>query len=141
MSFYLLGNDWRSSNVSFLFSLRNNENIAPFIANVTRDHKGLAIFCGPSFGPSFGGGHDIHIANNANYNQLSYSNFGCYYQSPPGVRDVHTLLAGSYKFTPTEIEGRKIKGIKRTRADRSKVNSVTEKMCITHDSWNVALFL
>ena len=105
MSFYILCNQtWRRANGSFLFSLRNNENIAPFIANVKRDHEDHAIYCDPSFGPSFGDGHDIHIANNANYNRQSYSYFGCSYQSPPGLRDVRTFLAGSYDFTPTEIE-------------------------------------
>ena len=105
MSFYILGTQtWRHSNVSFLFSLRNNENIAPFIANVTPGgQEGYAIYCYRSFGPSFGGGHDIHIANNANKNQQSYSNFGYSYQSP-GVKNNQTFLAGSYTFTPTEIE-------------------------------------
>ena len=105
MSLCILGNTgWTRSNVSFLFSLRNNEHIAPFIANVKPGCEAGAIYCDPSFGPSFGGGHGIYIANNANYNKHSYSYFGCSYQSPPGVRDVKTLLAGSFNFTPTEIE-------------------------------------
>ena len=105
MPFYILGNKgWTRSNVSFLFSLRNNENIVPFIANVKRGQEGYAIYCHPGYGPSFGGGHDIHIADNANCNEQSYSYFGDFYQSPPGVRDVETVFAGSYNFTPTEIE-------------------------------------
>ena len=90
--------------MSFLFSLRNNENIAPFTANVKRGQEGYATYCLPGYGPSFGGGHDIHIADNANYNEQSYSNFGNSYQSPRGVTKVKSFLAGSYKFTPTEIE-------------------------------------
>ena len=90
--------------MSFLFSLRNNENIAPFIANVKRGQEGCATYCLPGYGPSFGGGHDIYIANNANYNEQSYSYFGSCYQSPPGVTNVKSFLAGSCMFTPTEIE-------------------------------------
>ena len=104
MSFYLLGRGWTRSNVPFLFSLRNNENIAPFIAIVKRGQHNNAIYCHPRYGPTFGGGHDIHIADNANYNQQSYSNFENSYQCPPGVRDDETLLAGSSNFTPTEME-------------------------------------
>ena len=89
--------------MSFLFSLRNNENLAPFIANLQPGNEGLAIFCHPGYGPTFGGGHDVHIADNANGNRQSYSNLG-YYQVPPGTRKSNDLLAGSYKFTPTEIE-------------------------------------
>ena len=87
--------------MSFLFSLRNNENLAPFIANVPSGKQ--AIYCHPGYGPSFGGGHDIHIANNANDNRKSYSNFWSY-QVPPGTRNSNTLLAGSRDFTPTDIE-------------------------------------
>ena len=105
MSFYILvTKTYERSNVSFLFSLRNNENIAPFIANEKPGCEAGAIYRHPSYGPTFGGGHDIRIANNANYNQQSYSNFGWSYQSPPGMKDNKTFLAGSYKFTPTEIE-------------------------------------
>ena len=89
--------------MSSLFSLRNNENLPPFIANVTPGYEQYAIYCHPGYGPKFGGGHGVHIADNANGNQESYSNLG-YYQVPPGTRTSNALLAGSYNFTPTEIE-------------------------------------
>ena len=88
--------------MSFLFSLRNNENLAPFIANVTPGNEQYAIYCHPGQGPSFGGGRDIYIANNANGNQQSYCNLAGYYQLPPSTS--YALLAGSCNFTPTEIE-------------------------------------
>ena len=62
-----------------------------------------AIYCKSNYGPSFGGGHDVHISNNANDNQQSYSYFNSY-QPPTGTADANSLLAGSNKFTPTEIE-------------------------------------
>ena len=89
--------------MSFLFSLRNNENLAPFIANVRPGNEQHAIFCHSGYGPSFGGGHDVHIADNANGNRQSYSNFWSY-QVPPGTRTSNALLAGSRNFTPTDIE-------------------------------------
>ena len=57
-----------------------------------------------SFGPTFGGGHQIYIANNANSNTNSYTNFGNYYSVPRGVQDKKTILAGTYQFTPDEVE-------------------------------------
>jgi hypothetical protein len=103
--FCVLGdNAWKPSNLSFLFSLRNKENLAPFIANVKPGKEQFAIRCYPNHGPSFGGGHDLHINHKANGNQESYSNFGKSYQPPPGTAQDDSLLAGSRSFTPTEIE-------------------------------------
>jgi hypothetical protein len=100
------GKSYTHSKLSFLFSLRNKENLAPFIANVKPGNEQYAVYCNPSYGPSFGGGHahDLHISNNANGNQGSYSGFGNSYQPPPGTVEANSLLAGSRNFTPTEIE-------------------------------------
>ena len=58
-----------------------------------------------SFGPTFGRlEYDIYIANNANSNTDSYTNFGSYYSVPSGVQDRQTILAGTYKFTPDDVE-------------------------------------
>ena len=101
----VLGNHaWKRSNLSFLFSLRNKENLAPFIANVKPGCEQHAVCCIPNYGPTFGGGHDVHISDNANGNQESYSRFGNSYQPPPGTVEANSLLAGSQNFTPTEIE-------------------------------------
>ena len=103
ISFHVLGGrGWTRSDVSSLFSLRNNENLPPFIANVVPGNEQYAIYCHPGYGPTFGG-HDVHIADNANGNRNSYSEFHSY-QVPPGTRTSNDLLAGSYNFTPTEIE-------------------------------------
>ena len=56
------------------------------------------------YGPTFGGGRDITIANNANSNTNSYTNFGVSFSVPSEVQDKHTILAGTYKFTPDEVE-------------------------------------
>jgi hypothetical protein len=95
--------------LSFLFSLRNKDNHAPFISNM-KEGQGQqnAIYCHSSYGPSFGGGHDLHICNNPQVNQQSYSNFGNTYQPPTGYvccsEHANNLLASQYKFLATEIE-------------------------------------
>ena len=67
-----------------------------------------AICCNPERGAVFGGGHDLSISHNANKNQRSFSNIGYTYQLPleytTGDLQTKALLAGSFSFTPTEIE-------------------------------------
>ena len=99
--FCVLGNGYKYSKLSFLFCLRNKKNRPPFIANVISQR--YAIFADPNHGPAFGGGHDVYISDNAAGNQESYSNFGNSYRRPSGTENF-LLLAGSYNFTPTELE-------------------------------------
>ena len=67
-----------------------------------------SIYCASGHGPVFGGGDDIHIYNYASTNSNSYSNLGSTYSPPSGYSYRSTLaktfLAGSYKFTPDEVE-------------------------------------
>jgi len=63
-----------------------------------------AIYRSSSFGPVFGNGYDIKIVSNANTNTNSYANFGNAYSVPSGVQGKNTILAGTYKFTPDEVE-------------------------------------
>ena len=80
----------------------------PFKCPIMSGKNGNAIGCNPSYGAFFGGGHDLYISDNANTNQNSYSNLGSTYQPPPGyqysTQQTQSFFAGSYKFTPTEIE-------------------------------------
>ena len=91
-----LVNTYKQSNSSFLFSIRNKDNLAPFIANIKQ-----------GYGPSFDGAHDLHICDNPHVNQ-SYSYFGHTYQLSPGYvqgsEQAKNLLAGQYQFKTTEIE-------------------------------------
>jgi hypothetical protein len=102
--------DHRSSAPgSFMFSLRNNDNLEPFYAPL-RDQKDLgAIRIESKKGPIFGGGHDLEIRNDAvSSNAASFANFGASYQSPPGYtfdqKKAKSLLAGSFHFRPSEVE-------------------------------------
>ena len=65
-----------------------------------------AIYRSSSYGPTFGDGWDIYIANDANSNTNSYSDFGQYntYSVPSGVQDPYKILAGTRNFTPDEVE-------------------------------------
>ena len=64
----------------------------------------FAVYRGSSCGPTFGGGHDIYIADNANQNANSYTNFGTSYSLPNGVTNSSTILAGTRYFSPDEVE-------------------------------------
>ncbi len=41
-----------------------------------------AIYCYSKYGPTFGGGHDIYVANKANKTMASYSNLDKSYKHP-----------------------------------------------------------
>ena len=102
------GSAYKHSNSSFLFSLRNKDNLSPFIANIKQGQEQYAIYCYSGYGPVFAGGGDLLICNNPQANQSSYSNFGHRYQLPPGYvygsEQAKNLLAGQYQFLTTEIE-------------------------------------
>ena len=80
----------------------------PFKCPISNGQNGNAIYCHPSYGAIFGAGNDLLIANNANTIQDSCSNLGRTYQPPAGYQyntpQTKSLFAGSYQFTPTEIE-------------------------------------
>ena len=92
---------------SFLFSLRNNDGLPPFKAPLKDQNSSFAIFQLPGDGPIFGGGYDLFIGISGSTTK-SNANFGVTYQAPPGYAigeaKTKSLLAGSYEFTPTEVE-------------------------------------
>jgi len=87
---------------AFIFSLRNKEGLGPFKSMVKDPTR--AIYRRSGYGPTFGGWHDIKIADNANSNTNSYTYSGYSYSVPSGVQDRKTILAGTYSFTPDEVE-------------------------------------
>ena len=105
------GSGYRYDSNAFLFSLVNKPGWAPVRLPQTgkyssrRQHSIEDI---PSYGPSFGGGHDMYISDFASSNRNSYSNLGNTYSPPSGYSYgstfVRTFLAGTYQFTPGEIE-------------------------------------
>ena len=93
------------STKSFIFSLVNHDNLPPFKAKVK--YSDSAIYGISCCGPTFGRGNDIIIYNAVN-NKHSYTNFGGSYHLPQGYTyqstSARNLLAGTYGFTPDEVE-------------------------------------
>jgi hypothetical protein len=100
--------DWSSSGQyeydsnAFIFSLVNTYNITVKMPVII---PGYAIFASDNYGPTFGGGHDFYINSDGSY---GYSNLGYAYQLPSflsyGTTSAQSFLAGSYSFTPIDIE-------------------------------------
>ena len=101
---------WQYDSKAFLFSLVNKPGWAPVKLPQTGKYSSnrASIYCGSSYGLIFGGGNDIRIYNYASSNSHSYSNLGYTYSPPSGYSYgstfARTFLAGTYKFTPDEVE-------------------------------------
>ena len=91
-----------ATSKAFIFSLNNNEGLAPFVSKVKKGNTGKAIYRGSSTGPIFG--YDVVIQNNADSNSLSRARLHYHYSVPPAVKDRDTVLAGTYAFSPDEVE-------------------------------------
>ncbi|XP_068762572.1 hemicentin-2-like isoform X2 [Montipora capricornis] len=99
--------DWASSSKSFIYSLYNINGYAPVKLQVKSREQGYAIYRCSGYGPTFGGGHDIYISNNAASSRHSHTHCGISYPRPPGYSlsgSSCRFYAGSYTFTPTEVE-------------------------------------
>ena len=85
----------------------NKDNLPPFIAPVYRNN-GNAVYTNAGYGPTFGGGHDLYVANNAVGSTASYANLGHTYRPPSGYGynavKTKNLLAGTYNYKPNEVE-------------------------------------
>ena len=92
---------------AFLFSLVNKPGWAPVKLPQTGSNSKSILFQS-SFGPTFGGGYDIYISNSASSNSNSYSDLGYTYSPLSGYSYgstfAQTFLAGTYTFTPDEVE-------------------------------------
>ena len=91
---------WGFTRKAFIFSISNKEELDPFVSEV-RGPSG-AIYRWSGIGPMFGG--DISIANNANNNSLSVARLDWFYPAPAAVQNPNTILAGTYHFSPDEVE-------------------------------------
>ena len=103
---------YRYDSSAFLFSLVNKPGWQPLKLDQTGQYshyRGHSIYSCSSYGPTFGGGHDIYIANNAVSNTNSHATgLGWTYSPPPGnsywSSFSRSFLAGSYHFRPDEVE-------------------------------------
>jgi predicted nucleic acid-binding Zn-ribbon protein len=86
---------------SFLFTLRNPAGTAPMKFSLIQPEH--AIRCHPSYGPSFGYGGDIHVANQSDANMNSYTSLGTSYANYTG-RASNVVFTGAFNFRAKEIE-------------------------------------
>ena len=102
---FLLEGTFTSAPGSFLFSLRNNDDLGPFKAPLKNEKDRRAIYRHNSFGPCF---LDLCIKDNAGLTNDSRAVLDRRYQAPPGYTawepNTTSLLAGSKYFTPSEVE-------------------------------------
>ena len=99
------------SSKAFIYSLTNTNGSGHVVYNpvklpVKPDKYHEAVARCDRFGPYFGRA-EIFISNNAASNQDSYTYCGRSYPLPPGYSlsgPSYTFYAGSYEFTPTDIE-------------------------------------
>ena len=90
---------------AFIFSLVNDDQ-RPVKMKINQNNQ-KAIRSNRFFGLIFGGGHDLYIFSDSNTNTTSYSNLGFTYQHPNyqyKSAQAKSFLAGSYKFSTSEIE-------------------------------------
>ncbi|XP_015756478.1 PREDICTED: hemicentin-2-like isoform X4 [Acropora digitifera] len=100
---------WASSSKSFIYSLYNINGFSPVRLQIKSRWQSRAIYRCSGYGPSFGGGHDIHISNNSASNRNSYTYCGHTYHLPPGYSSSGRSCrfyagGGSFYFTPTDVE-------------------------------------
>jgi hypothetical protein len=95
-------NDYKSSSVSFLYSLKNHAGIGPVKMPIKSNKTVHAVHFNQSYGPVFGSGHDLHICSHANEGASSTSFIGNTYELPASC-DSH-FLTGSRHFTVSEYE-------------------------------------
>jgi len=91
---------YKSDPNAFMFSLTNRDNRPSKMKQINTIKS---IFCHSGCGPTFGGGIDLHICNNANTTASSYSKLGHSYQHPQPEQG-GSYLAGSEYFQLSEIE-------------------------------------
>ena len=100
---------YASSSKPFIYSLYNINGFSPVKLKIKSGRQSHAIYRCSSHGPTFGGGNDIRIYNNAASNRNSYTYCGYTYHPPPGYSSPHFSCrfyagGGSNYFTPTDVE-------------------------------------
>jgi hypothetical protein len=90
-----------STKESFVFSLISPRGKVP--QKFALSNTNNAIYCNSSYGPTFGGGHDIYVASDADRNTNSNTNFGHSYVNNTGIAG-QQVFAGEYNFQVKEIE-------------------------------------
>lgn len=97
---------WSYDSNAFIFSFRNREDL-PIIFKSLGDKSSYSH---GKFGPTFGSGYDLYIADRCNTNAGSYSNLGYSYKVAGenkfifGSIEANTFLNGSFNFQVENYE-------------------------------------
>ena len=97
-------NTYSSDSTAFIFSLRRNGAITNY--KLRFESSDYAIYGDSSYGPTFGGGHDIYICDQSNIYPWSYSEIYSYTPPTyPSGSNSRTFLTGGFQnWRTTEIE-------------------------------------
>ena len=87
-----------SSSKAFIYSLKNYYGYGYFKNDVTT--SSYATYSYYNYGPTFGGGHDIYIANNAGSTYGNY--FNCHSYNDRYCNNY--IWTGSNRFCPSNVE-------------------------------------
>jgi hypothetical protein len=90
-----------NSQQSFVFSVKNARNSDP--RSFPLVNSKCAIKCCASYGPTFGNGNDIHIADRCNENTRNFTNLGYGYRNDTGLNG-REVFTGNSNFQVKEIE-------------------------------------
>ncbi|CAF3963093.1 unnamed protein product, partial [Rotaria magnacalcarata] len=80
---------WNSANAfikdtkAFIFTLKNPHSFLPTRYMLKSGSEPNALYGGANYGPTFGGGHDIHVPDKSNETN-GYTNFGSSYSDTTG---------------------------------------------------------
>jgi hypothetical protein len=98
--------EWQQPEQVFLFRLTDGTVAGAQPVMLPCKDPSQGVYDVVSYGPAFGGGHDLSIKDNAGNNSDSYSNVGSSFTLPAMalIGEGKTFLAGSHKFTPSEVE-------------------------------------
>jgi len=95
---------YSTASKAFLFSLYNKDGYNPVKLTQYRNQNNAMYHCS-GYGPTFGGGHDIYIADNSMGNLRSHTYCGHTYSVPSGYSGGNCrFFTGDLHFTPTDIE-------------------------------------
>ena len=94
--------NWKSDPDAFIFTLTNPHLLPPTKYPQTNNNT-QSIKCTSGYGPIFGTGHDICVANNSNSNTSSYTSFNNYSYEDNTGKGQYTFT-GNFEFVSKEIE-------------------------------------
>jgi len=101
---------YASDSNSFVYSLTKK-----YKANVSPNYVGNAIYNNSNYGPTYGGGHTIHICNNCNQSNSNYTRYnGAYYLHPYTGYNLF-YLSGTNNFYVYEIEVFEVKKVEKSK--------------------------